>query len=59
LAALVAAQSVDTTAVSLQARAAGVEGSGIGQWIHAARVAAVAATGLTAEATADPPTPDA
>jgi tRNA nucleotidyltransferase (CCA-adding enzyme) len=59
LAALVAAQSVDTTAVFLQARAAGVEGSGIGQWIHAARVAAVAATGLTAEATADPPTPDA
>ena len=59
LAVLVAAQSVDTAAVSLQARTAGAEGSGISQWIHAARVAAVAAAGHTADPATDPPTPDA
>ncbi|MEY4711944.1 MAG: hypothetical protein RIS88_1394 [Pseudomonadota bacterium] len=46
LAALAAAQTVDTAAVSQQARDAGAEGRRIGEWIHAARIEAVAAFGL-------------
>ncbi|MEY4654581.1 MAG: hypothetical protein RI884_3162 [Pseudomonadota bacterium] len=46
LAALAAAQSVDTAVVSQQARDAGAEGRRIGDWIHAARVAAVEAAAL-------------
>ena len=41
-AALQAALSVDTADVSARARAAGAEGPRIGEWIHAARVEAVA-----------------
>ncbi len=43
LAALAAAQSVDTAAASERARAAGAEGREVGEWIHAARIAAVQA----------------
>jgi tRNA nucleotidyltransferase (CCA-adding enzyme) len=43
LAALAAAQSVDTAALAEEARAQGVEGKRIGEWIHQARVAAVEA----------------
>ncbi len=43
LAALQAAQSVDTAQVSSRAMAAGAKGRDIGQWIHAARVDAVQA----------------
>ncbi len=46
LAALAAAQAVDTAAVSQQARSAGAEGRRIGEWVHAARVAAVEAADL-------------
>ncbi len=46
LAALAAAQSVDTAAVSQQAREAGAEGRRIGEWIHAARIAAVDAADI-------------
>ncbi len=46
LAALAAAQSVDTAVVSQQARDAGAEGRRIGDWIYAARVAAVEAAAL-------------
>ncbi len=46
LAALTAAQAVDTAAVSQQAREAGAEGRRIGEWVHAARVAAVEAADL-------------
>jgi tRNA nucleotidyltransferase (CCA-adding enzyme) len=48
LAALAAAQSVDTADVSQRARAAGAEGRRIGEWVHAARIAAVEAAGLSA-----------
>jgi tRNA nucleotidyltransferase (CCA-adding enzyme) len=47
LAALAAAQSVDTADVSQRARAAGAEGRRIGEWIHAARIAALEAAGPT------------
>lgn len=46
LATLAAAQTVDTAAVSQQARTAGAEGRRIGEWVHAARIAAVEAAGL-------------
>ncbi len=46
VAALAAAQAVDTAAVSQQAREGGAEGRRIGEWIHAARIAAVEAAGL-------------
>jgi tRNA nucleotidyltransferase (CCA-adding enzyme) len=46
LAALAAAQAVDTAVVSQQAREGGAEGRRIGEWIHAARIAAVEAAGL-------------
>lgn len=52
VAALAAAQSVDTTAVSEQARAAGAEGRRIGEWVQAARIKAVEAAGLAAAAAA-------
>ncbi len=48
MAALAAAQSVDTAAVSAQARAAGAEGRRIGEWIQAARIAALEAAGFAA-----------
>jgi len=46
LAALAAAQSVDTARVSAEALAQGVKGQAVGERIHAARVAAVEAVGL-------------
>jgi tRNA nucleotidyltransferase (CCA-adding enzyme) len=46
LAALAAAQAVDTAAVSQQAREGGAEGRRIGEWIHAARITAVEAADL-------------
>ena len=55
LAALAAAQSVDTADVSQRARAAGAEGRRIGEWVHAARIAAVEAAGLSAGPTANDP----
>ncbi len=53
LAALAAAQAVDTAAVSAQARDAGADGRRIGEWIHAARVAALEACGLGPDAAGD------
>jgi tRNA nucleotidyltransferase (CCA-adding enzyme) len=53
LAALTAAQSVDTADVSQRARAAGAQGQRIGEWVHAARVAALEAAGLAAGSTAN------
>jgi tRNA nucleotidyltransferase (CCA-adding enzyme) len=47
-AALQAAQSVDTAEVSRRALAAGAQGQRIGEWIHAARIEAVAAAGIGA-----------
>ena len=41
MAALVAAQSVDTARVSEQAQAAGAGGRAIGEWIHRARIEAI------------------
>jgi tRNA nucleotidyltransferase (CCA-adding enzyme) len=46
LAALEAAQSVDTAGVSAQALAQGAKGQAIGERIHAARVAALEAAGV-------------
>ncbi len=46
--ALQAAQSVDTAEVSRRALAAGAQGQRIGEWIHAARIEAVAAAGIGA-----------
>jgi tRNA nucleotidyltransferase (CCA-adding enzyme) len=46
LAALAAAQSVDTARVSAEALAQGAKGQAVGERIHAARVAAVEAVGL-------------
>ena len=46
LAALRAAQAVNTAEVSERARAAGADGKRIGEWIHAVRIEAVQAAGL-------------
>ncbi|MEJ7928626.1 multifunctional CCA addition/repair protein [Ramlibacter sp. AN1015] len=46
LAALAAAQSVDTAAVAQRAQSAGAAGRTIGEWVHRARVSAVAAAGI-------------
>ncbi|MBL0421695.1 multifunctional CCA tRNA nucleotidyl transferase/2'3'-cyclic phosphodiesterase/2'nucleotidase/phosphatase [Ramlibacter sp. AW1] len=43
LAALEAARSVDTARIAARAQAAGVQGRGVGEWVHQARVDAVAA----------------
>ena len=53
LAALAAAQSVATDVIAANAAAAGATGSKIGEWIHAARVEAVAASpGITTTSSA-------
>ena len=60
LAALAAAQSVDTATVAQRAMEQGVQGRDIGQWVHQARVEAVAGSGpqsSSASAPYSPPRP--